>query len=95
MASQEESTEEEATALASPAAGLEGCACLARRASTASRWELTFEEPQVSKKREGEEWEQVEAGPNAGKFILKSCYPGSLLVNTTLETQECKVSRAP
>jgi hypothetical protein len=54
----------------------------------------TFEEPQVSEKREGEEWEQAEAGPNAGQFILKSCYPGSLLVNTTLETQECKVSRA-
>ena len=52
-----------------------------------------FEEPVVSEKREGEEWELAEAGLNAGKFILKSCYKGSLLVNTTLETQECKVNR--
>ena len=46
---------------------------------------------EISEKREGEEWVKEESGANAGKFILKSCYKGSLLVNTTLETQECKV----
>ena len=43
----------------------------------------------ASQKREGEEWEQQETGENAGKYILKSCYRGSLLVNATLDTQVC------
>lgn len=47
---------------------------------------------EISEKREGEEWVKEESGANVGKFILKSCYKGSLLVNTTLETQECKVN---
>ena len=43
----------------------------------------------ASQKREGEEWELAEQGENAGKYILKSCYKGSLLVNATLDTQVC------
>ena len=32
-------------------------------------------------------WELQESGENAGKYILKACYKGSLLVNATLDTQ--------
>jgi len=42
---------------------------------------------EISKRREGEVWELQESGENAGKYILKSCYKGSLLVNATLDTQ--------
>jgi len=42
---------------------------------------------EISKRREGEVWELQESGENAGKYILKACYKGSLLVNATLDTQ--------
>jgi hypothetical protein len=39
----------------------------------------------LSEKREGEVWQQ-----RNGVFVLTDCPPGFLLINTTLETQECK-----
>jgi hypothetical protein len=42
---------------------------------------------EIPKRREGEVWEMRETGDNAGKYILTACYKGSLLVNTTLDTQ--------
>ena len=42
---------------------------------------------EISKRREGEIWELQESGENIGKYILKACYKGSLLVNATLDTQ--------
>ena len=41
---------------------------------------------EVQKKREGEEWVM-----EGGSYILKACSPGFLLVNTTIDMQECKV----
>jgi hypothetical protein len=41
----------------------------------------------ASAKPEGEEWELQETGDLSGKYILKTCYRGSLLVNATLDTQ--------
>jgi hypothetical protein len=42
---------------------------------------------EIPKRREGEVWQMQETGDNVGKYILKACYKGSLLVNTTLDTQ--------
>ena len=39
----------------------------------------------LAEKREGEVWQQKN-----GVFVLTACPPGFLLINTTLETQECK-----
>jgi ABC-type cobalamin/Fe3+-siderophores transport system ATPase subunit len=46
----------------------------------------------IPKRREGEVWELQESGENVGKYILRACYKGSLLVNATLDTQ-VRVSR--
>jgi len=42
-------------------------------------------ETAITKKREGEDWVLRD-----GTFLLVSCAPGFLLVNTTTDTQECK-----
>jgi ABC-type cobalamin/Fe3+-siderophores transport system ATPase subunit len=47
---------------------------------------------EIPKRREGEVWELQESGENVGKYILRACYKGSLLVNATLDTQ-VRVSR--
>ena len=42
---------------------------------------------EIPKRREGEVWELQESGENIGKYILRACYKGSLIVNATLDTQ--------
>ena len=42
---------------------------------------------EIPKRREGEVWELQESGENVGKYILRACYKGSLIVNATLDTQ--------
>jgi len=42
---------------------------------------------EIPKRREGEVWELQESGENKGKYILRACYKGSLIVNATLDTQ--------